>query len=130
MQLYHGYLSKRNPEIQQWLQQLLAEVQAEKTRPPKMPVKRRHRFCQRGYCLVWTRTRTWTLLVSFVLIPMVALTKSHIAFDGFGYSFLSSSREHDSALTKEVRELRRITSAPCDRRPWRTPQAQYNLLNS
>jgi hypothetical protein len=34
------------------------------------------------------------LLVSFVLIPMVALTKSHIAFDGFGYSFLSSSREH------------------------------------
>lgn len=33
------YLSKRYPEIQQQLQQFLAEVQAEKTRPPKIPVK-------------------------------------------------------------------------------------------
>ena len=33
------YLIKRYPEIQQQLQQLLAEVQAEKSRPPKMPVK-------------------------------------------------------------------------------------------
>ena len=73
----------------------------------------------------WFLHRAWVLILSFLLIPIIAMAASYVVFTGFGYFasfvpviagvFLHHLVEHAIEhwrLTKEVQELRRIAGRP------------------